>query len=742
MVKHGKRKPVHKSNERVLFHGFTGWTYQATRALTKSWVALLIIAAIAAIIYSNIYENTFIYDDMQSIPDNAKIRDTTYLSSLKKLLSPRAIVMLTFVLNYKFGELNVLGYHLVNVIIHILGAFAVYFLSRILAMRLTGFSSHRIKLFALLSALVFTVHPLQTQAVTYTIQRFASMAALFFIVSVLFYLKGRLSSHTQALWYILSIISGMLAFLCKPNAASLPGVVILVEFLCFDRTWNSWKKKLPVFAALGILWVLFVMFSMGLLSGTSGDLDFLEDVSASMRDAKHISRWQYLCTQFTVIIIYLRLLVLPVHQNADYLYRFKEGFFDGGTPLAFLFLAGLAVTGIVYAKKHPVVSLAIGWFFMTLSVESSIIPISDAMFEHRLYLPMVGFSLFLPWAVMKIPAKKKLVPVLLAVLIIMLLGTATYLRNKVWKDSVTFWTDVVAKSPHNFRGHYNLGLYLASREKQEEAIASYRKAVAIRLDFSDAWNNLGIILFEMNLYNEAITALNQAIRVEPETANAHYNLGRAYLNLGKYIEATSALEQAVELYPRHTDAFISLGSALSSTGNLDKAEDVLRKAIEINPEAAKAHYNLARLCAQKGNTDEAVVLYNKTISLDPKHTGAFNNLAVLHCTSGNPEEAIPLLEKSITIKPGFTDAYNNLGNAYSMLDRLDEAIAMFKKAIELRPQYANAHVNLAVMYWKQNRDDLAIRHCDRARELGGTIPPVFLRKMEAYRTKQPQNSPE
>jgi hypothetical protein len=394
--------------------------------LSGPWPALILITLLAAIIYSNIYHCPFVFDDIHSIVENQAIRDVSNFLDLKQLLKPRSVVDLTFALNYKFGKLDVSGYHLVNVLIHIINGFLVYFLaltifeqilsgsaqrfdesSKLKAERgkvkgqrskdnpkhrtsniplsdgsvaYTGFQStinnqqSTINLMSLFAALIFVAHPIQTQAVTYTVQRYASLAAMFYMGSVLFYLKARMFqqrakskeqrvksrgqgaggkeqrpevggpfSFQLSAYFALSIICGLLAFLSKQNTASLPAAIILVEYLFIDRTWRGWKKKILWFTPSFILFVTLVLYVSGFFSGAVQGRGLLEDVSDLMRETGLVSRWSYLCTQFNVLVIYIRLLFLPIGQNLDYLYPFKSGFFDAYTPLAFLFLTGLAI---------------------------------------------------------------------------------------------------------------------------------------------------------------------------------------------------------------------------------------------------------------------------------------------------------------------------------------------------------------------------------------------------------------
>jgi len=170
-----------------------------------------------------------------------------------------------------------------------------------------------------------------------------------------------------------------------------------VEYLFVDRTWQGWKRKIPWFAVGFTLWFLFVFYVSGFFGGRSAGTGLLEEISNLTQETKMVSRWNYLCTQFNVLVIYIRLLFLPIGQNLDYMYPFKSGFFDGYTPLAFLFLMGVVGIGIWNIKKRPIITFAIFWFFITLSVESSIIPIKDPLFEHRLYPSMFGFALFVSY---------------------------------------------------------------------------------------------------------------------------------------------------------------------------------------------------------------------------------------------------------------------------------------------------------------------------------------------------------
>ena len=698
--------------------------------LPKHFPALILIPILVLIIYSNIYQCPFVFDDGPGIEENTTIRTLSNYSSPGGLLRPRAIVGFTFALNYKFGKLNVFGYHLVNVLIHIINGFIVYFLAQTIFTQLSNTSAQRfgelnspkskvqgprskvqgpqpaisqstinnqqsiIFLMSLTAALIFIAHPIQTQAVTYTVQRCASMAAMFYLASAFFYLKARILAQSSKLeaqssgghplsafslqssaFFTLCIICGMLAFLSKQNTASLPGVILLAEYLVIDRTWEGWKRKIPWFCLTFAFWALFVLYVIGFFSGgTGGGIEaggVLEDVSRLTQETKNVSRWSYLCTQFNVLVIYIRLFFLPIGQNLDYMYPFRIGFFDGYTPLAFAFLIGIIAIGIWNIKKRPVICFGIFWFFITLSVESSLIPIRDALFEHRLYLPMFGFAIIVSYLVFHYLSNKRSLALVLSLSIIISLGLATNLRNITWQNDTTLWSDVVSKSFHNYRGHNNLGYVLDKQGRTEKAVEHYLQALRIQPDYAEAHYNLAIHLDKQGRTKEAIEHCLQALRIDPDFAEAHYNLGNALDKQGHTEEAIGHYLQALRIQPDFAEAHNNLGNALSKQGHTAEAIEHYLQALRIQPDFAKTHNNLAVALNKQGRTEEAIAHYLQVLRIKPDYDQAHNNLAAALFLKGNIEGAIAHFRKALRINPDNINAKNNLKKILMMQERND-----------------------------------------------------------------------
>ncbi len=419
------------------------------KGLPAALPSLLLIVIISGTIYGNTFDNAFIFDDSLHLREGTFIRNFFRNFEWGYLLISRNIVNMSFAMNHAVGGLHVFGYHLVNLVIHILNGIVAFFLSFLMLKRLAGFcpdpagrgDDGRNRLVALFAALIFIAHPVQTQAVTYIIQRYTSMAALFYLAAVLFYLKARSFGRDESgalkekkgrnkketvpkafdwagsapVFFGLFVLCAVLAFLSKQNAASLPVAILAVEYFFVDRTPRGWKGKIPWIVVSFFLWGVFVLYVSGffgsLPAGGPGVIPepggISERFSQVARETEDIGRWTYLVTQFNVLVVYLRLFFLPMGQSLDYLYSFSRGFFHGTTPYAFAFLVFLAGSAVWFRKRLPLFSFAVFWFFITLSVESGIIPIRDALFEHRLYLPLFGLSLALAGGVFRLFRRKR-----------------------------------------------------------------------------------------------------------------------------------------------------------------------------------------------------------------------------------------------------------------------------------------------------------------------------------------------
>jgi tetratricopeptide (TPR) repeat protein len=647
----------------------------------SSIIAIFTITLITFLIYFNTLSSPFYFDDEHNIIVNYKLRD---LSSFWPLSGTRYVGVLSFAINYHFGKLDVFGYHLVNIVIHIINGLLVWWFVFLtfktpLMERSNGISFF----FAMFCALIFVAHPVQTQAVTYIVQRFTSLATLFYLLSLILYIKARLltqvitnksQNSTQKqrniyikaiLYYLIAIFTTSLAMKTKEISFTLPFMIVLYELIFFSpqntkhQTLNF--KRLYLLIPFIITLVIIPLSLVGAnkpLEGTIGDL------REAAQETEEISRGVYFLTQFRVIVTYIRLLFLPIQQNLDYDYSLSYSLFDPHTFISFLFLLSIFVAALYLLKRSwktnngygILASFGIFWFFITLSVESSIIPIRDIIFEHRLYLPSVGAIIAFSSAVFYILVHRKLKPTpLLTVCVLALiagpLGIGAYQRNLVWKDEVTLWEDVVRKSPEKERGHTNLGLVYYKQGRLEEAAKEYITAIRLNPDYAEAHNNLGLVYYLQGRVEEAIQQYMTALKLTHGFAKAHNNLGVAYYKQGRLGEAIQEYTTALELRPDDPDPHNNLGNAYATQGRLEEAIKEYTTALNLKPNFPEAHHNLGIVYAIQGRLDEAIKKYMATLALKPDYAEAHYNLGNIYKTKGLKDEARREFEATLKLRP-------------------------------------------------------------------------------------------
>ncbi|NQU35300.1 MAG: hypothetical protein HQ521_18900, partial [Bacteroidetes bacterium] len=360
-----------------------------------SYLAHIVTIGIATfLIYSNTYAVPFYFDDITSIINSAQ----TYqgdLSDIYNQFGNRFVAYASFQLNYKLDGLNLWGFHLTNIIVHLLASLSVY----LLALQLFIITSRIQKqdpinkdiqyIFAFITALLFAVHPLQIQAVAYIVQRTTALAALFYISTMVSYIQFRTSKSAliKVLMIVLTLLFLLLAFYTKQNTYTLPGALVLIEFIfIYQLSERNYKDLLKpgiffvVFCVLGLIYVL--LFKQTIIT-----LLF-----AGSRETPDFSRIVYFETQLGVLALYLKLYLLNIGQQFEYVYTLEDGKLINslGYILSYIALIGFAFWQI---KRNAILAFAIIFYFLAHIIESAVIPISDIVFEHRTYLPHLGLSL-------------------------------------------------------------------------------------------------------------------------------------------------------------------------------------------------------------------------------------------------------------------------------------------------------------------------------------------------------------
>ncbi|MGA2330435.1 MAG: tetratricopeptide repeat protein [Syntrophales bacterium] len=602
------------------------------RKFPWSLISIILICLVGVIAYSNSFDCSFHFDDTPNIEENITIRNLSNVKAWWGFIPSRPIGNLSFALDYHFHKLDVWGYHLVNLGIHVVNAILVWWLVILTmatpVMKAQPISRHKGAM-ALFTALLFVSHPLATQSVTYIVQRLASLATLFYLLSLALFVKGRVregNKDTRVYFYYAgSVLCAILGMLTKEIVFTLPFALVLYEF-SFIKT-DTWKIDLrdrgiqiPVIILVIFVALFFLNFSFGIFTPVPPLLNQGYDSLITARE--------YLLTQFSVILTYIRLFILPVNQNLDYDCPISHSLFEGHTLFGLLSLVGIFVAAIFLFRRYRLISFGIFWFFLTLSVESSIIPISqNVIFEHRTYLPSIGFFLVLTGVVFYfIWDRYRQVSVGALVLLILTNAVLTYERNRVWKSEYTLWADCLRKSPNKPRPLNAYGKAIADAGNASEALRYYNRAIEINPRFFIAYENRGNAKAKLGDYGGAIADYEETLRINPYHADGHYNLGNALAHQGKMVEAVTHLKEAVRIRPRVAEYQNNLGYVLALLGKEDEAITHFREAIRLKPDLADAHNNLGSALLSRGEIDGAINSYRAALRINPDFKQASDNL--------------------------------------------------------------------------------------------------------------------
>ena len=554
---------------------------------------LAIILVLGTVIYSNSFDCTFHFDDIISIVNNDAIKDVSDINTIWKSNSRRFIAYLSLAINHHFGALNVWGYHFFNLMIHLTTSLLVYWLMFITLKTPNVKSLIPVKdhhWIALVVALIFVSHPLATQSVTYIIQRMASMVTLFYLFAIILYLKGRLNQGSTSLsigYFITALIAAIFALFTKENAFTIPLVILLVEISLFKRdkiVINFSKPRI----ILGC--IVFLSFLLLLFSRVSSS--FFQTIPPSFGHTYTVTPWNYLLTQFSVIAKYIQLLCFPINLNFDYDYAISNSLIEPRTFLSLGFLLALVGLSIYLFKKQKLISFGIMWFFITISIESSFIPLADLIFEHRTYLPSVGFFMILTVGIYQLVwQKNKKIALGLIFLIIGTNSFATYQRNKIWKNEGTLWNDVIAKSPDKARPYLCRGNYYKNLKRNKEALSDFTKSISLNPAYIEPYNNKSTTLYNEGLLTEALSYLNYAIENSPDYTEAYINKGIVLATQKKYSKALENFNRAIEIDPNNADIYINRSLTYLNMGDKNKSCLDISTAIKLKHPEAQAIYN-------------------------------------------------------------------------------------------------------------------------------------------------------
>ncbi len=584
------------------------------RRVVLAVVAILLLAT--AVAYRDSFNGPFIFDDDPCIADNPTIR---HLGAIGAVLSPpgggitvtgRPVLNLSLAINYALGGTQARGYHLMNFAIHILAGLTLFGIVRrtlLLPSMRDRFGAAAPYLAGAIS-LLWMVHPLQTESVTYIIQRAESLMGLFYLLVL--YCTIRVTASRPVLWSLAAVAACAMGMATKEVMVTAPVIVLL-----YDRTFvggslgQALRKRWGLYAGLFACWGLlaYLMASAGDRGGTAGF------------GAEDVPDWRsYGLTQFSAIPHYLRLTFWPAPLCLDYGPWLKTSFWEVLPPA--LMVAALGAATIWFLRRGRKWGFLGAWFLAILAPSSSIVPIHDTVFEHRMYLSLAAAASlvvlggFLLWRKLTqstpslgglSAARRWAAPGIVVAAAATALAALTVARNGVYQTSPAIWRDTVDQSPANARAHCNLGFALKTEGEYDLAIGEYGRAIGLNPRYALAYSNLGVALIDKGAYDQAIEQFRRAVQLKPRFAEAHFNLGFALCLRGRFQEAVPEFQCVIRLKPEFPAAYNNLGLALESQGKLEDAIAQFRQAIRVDPRFLSAYQNLEAALDKAGRNQEA-----------------------------------------------------------------------------------------------------------------------------------------
>lgn len=673
------------------------------------WVFLLGAALLAASVfgaYHRALDVPFLLDDRDSIEANPTLKQfSTALfppGNSGITVSGRPLLNFSLAVNHHLGGNEVAGYHLGNCLIHFLASLCLWGVVRrtLLLPTLAPRFGGRATVLAWFVALLWALHPLQTESVTYIIQRAESLVGLFYLLT--FYAFIRSVSGAGRGWTVATCVFCFLGMACKEVMASAPLVLLLYDRAFVSGSFaESLRTRKKLYAGLAASW-LFLLLLILSTGGRGGSVGFAT-----------VTWWEYALTQTTAVVRYLVLAFWPARLVFDY-GAIVEKDLRVIVPCVVVVVALLGAT-LFACKRFPRVGFLGAVVFLILAPSSSVVPIAtQTIAEHRFYLPLAALVVGVVLGLDRLSSR--VAPVVLSLLAVAL-AVATHARNEIYRSKLLLWEDTARKVPDNVRALDNLGAVYFDLGRTEESIPYFRRAIELMPNYASAYNNLGQSLIRAGKPKEGLEAIETALRLAPERAAYHIAYGNALLELNQADRAVASLEHGSAMEPDNGGYHYDLANALAALDRNEEAERHFLAALEANPKDIEVLNNYSTLLRRMGRADQAIAYLEVALQLAPQSARVHSNLGVSFLMSKRVDEAIRELQEAVNLDPKLPQARYNLANAFAQTGRANEAIEQFEALLRITPPTAELLSNLAVLYAQTNRLEDAAASLRRALEI-------------------------
>lgn len=671
-----------------------------------------LLATLTAIFYYPSLYYAFQFDDLANIVKFYNIRHLDFSSLF--FSNSRWISYWLNTLYYKIARFEPFYYRVGNVTFHVLTGLVMYYVILLALRRLkySNFFTLHASYIAFLTAALFLLHPVETQTVSYVIQgQLEGLSGLFVLSMMLCFLlwSSARSSLAKISW---SLALYMISFLvCGTKEISIvaPALLLLIDwFFVAQGNWRTlikhWYIHLPVTIIIFGCYLYFLKptYFMQVFGFSIETRNNVGNVLTQNFNDKITSLW-YCMSQFKVIVHYITIFLWPFSISVDYDWLLVKSFFapDCIFPLLFLITVACFITRRLKQQPIDLISFAALWFFVTILPRSSIIPSTELLVDYKTYLASLGVhflcaAAFVWLCIYAIRRWSLDLPVLqiICFIFLLLVGFATYQRNKVWRSSTEFWENIIKNAPLKARAYNNYGVALSESGKFEQAILNFKRAISLDRVYPDPLNNIAV----------------------------------AYAALGDLDNAITSIKQGIILQPHYPEGYNNLASFLIQKKDYAQAELALRQAIKLRPHYGKAYFNLGRMYLENNKVKEAWEAFKNccTIADFDNETG-FIAYGMVSMTLQLYEDALTAYKKVTQLNPNSRDGWFNLGNAYFCLKDYITAEKIYRELAAERPTDARVIYNLGEVYWMKKDYQQALSFYEKAVELQTTAPGVYIR---------------
>lgn len=725
---------------------------------TKLWMQRLGILALLLGLVMGVYVNSlgngFHDKDYHVITENSWIRSLSnslmfftsgsMLSQDSEATGYKPVLILSYAMNYAISGLKPWGYHLVQMMIHAGSALLVYWLV---------WRFHKNNMMAILAAVLFGLHPANTEAVNYLAARSSLLSGFFILLALSGYLYFRSEEGSpkpfRILTYIGSILAFALAILSNETALVLPLLLVAYDLYFSSAGQSKLSRQLMIgyipFILLGASYLVFQFF---LVRASTAAPTLQLDTLAS------------LLTVLNLFARYVILFVWPLNLKVDYPISQNVSVLEGEALFSIALIGGLVVGIWLLYHRARGLSFACLWLLIGL-LPIGILPFIThvTLFqENQGYLASAGFAMAVSWGLFNLPVlgNVRWLRNVLMIAICTWYGLAVFSRNTVWRDEVTLWSDALKKNPQSAVAHLSLGSHYFRQRQWDLAAQAYQKALelvpedpkamthlgrayykqghldqaqeilrtALKLHPDDPriHNTFGVILLQAGKFDDAINEYKEAIRISPTDWEARLNLGWAYSRQNEWDTALNTFQMALQTNTHSPEIYISLGVAFKALGKLENAQQSFEQALRIDSTLTPAYEQLSELYVQQGKVLEATKLLEKLLSLNPENAQAHHALGYLSEQQANYEAALKHYNEAIRLEPNRYGTYFNLGNIHWRFGDTDLALQAYQKAIELEPRFIYARFNMGKLLENSGKRQQAIDQyklvLDLARLLG------------------------